>query len=597
MQTSKEGALRVEIPTTEARVERVVAHQIPKQYTVFIIKVGYQQKEWTIERRFSDFLTLHRSLKLKFPMVVSMFATNFPKKYILPLKTMDPKTIEERRVFFESYLRALVELSPRPGDVNAFLNFDPKEHNKEESLTLDDFEVLETLGSGAFGKVLLVRKLGSDDLFAMKVLKKDEVKRRNQVAHTLTERAVMESISHPFIVPLCYSFQSRTRLFMVSEFCPGGELFYHLREARSFDEEAVKFYITEVLMALEHLHSQGIVYRDLKPENVLLDAEGHVRVTDFGLSKTNVTYSSGAKTYCGTPEYLAPEMILVKRENAEAYGFSVDWWSLGTFAFELFCGNPPFQDRNVKVMTERILTERVRFPPTHVPTMAFRDFVLSLLQRDPANRLGVVKNVRDHLWFETIIWDDVLQKKYKPPVVPHIDPQYITVNFDPQDSQIMDDVKVSSMSKVSSQSTNPQLQQQQQQSVRRQLLRFVPKAVARAVNVMEMPTNGEGEVEDELTAMFKSFAFEKGEEEVAERQIPMQHLSSTMDSLRLSGRYQSLGADVELSGLQDARISQLQHSSISEVSMSRSTAASTLQEDFDALWGEDDVSIIAEEEE
>lgn len=196
--------------------------------------------------------------------------------------------------------------------MNSFLKIDshPALDGKKKSadggvnsLGLNDFEVLETLGSGAFGKVLLVRLLGGGgdhgELFAMKVLKKNEVIRRNQVEHTLTERAVMETIAHPFIVPLRFSFQSKSRLFMVSEFCPGGELFYHLREARAFSEKAVKFYASEILLALEHLHSCQIVYRDLKPENVLLDREGHVRITDFGLSKTNVTYDKGAKTYCG----------------------------------------------------------------------------------------------------------------------------------------------------------------------------------------------------------------------------------------------------------------------------------------------------------
>lgn len=218
---------KVSIPYTETRTEHVLQQQIPKQFTVFVLRVArHGDKEWQVDRRFNDFLTLHKTLKQKFPMVVQMFAATFPKKKHL-MKTLDPRTIEERRAFFETYLRALLELSPRPGDVNAFLKIDSHPASdgkkKDSSLGLNDFEVLETLGSGAFGKVLLVRLLGSDDeLFAMKVLQKNEVIRRNQVEHTLTERAVMETISHPFIVPLRFSFQTKSRLFMVSEFCPGG---------------------------------------------------------------------------------------------------------------------------------------------------------------------------------------------------------------------------------------------------------------------------------------------------------------------------------------------------------------------------------------
>lgn len=268
-------------------------------------------------------------------------------------------------------------------------------------------------------------------------------------------------------------------------------------------------------MALEHLHTQKIVYRDLKPENVLLDRAGHVRITDFGLSKTNVTYDGGAKTYCGTPEYLAPEMILVKREDLKSYGFAIDWWSLGTFCYELYVGYPPFQDRNVKIMTERILNERVRFPPTvGLPSLPFRDFVFALLTRDPTKRLGTSSPVRDHMFFEGIKWEEeVFTRKMTPPVVPRFDPLEATVNFDPpSDDETAEAVAKPSMmpNAVATQSQSPQ-----KQTVRFQ--RFVPLPTTAVANSNSSNHEGESSVppvieeeeEDELTAMFKSFAFER----------------------------------------------------------------------------------------
>ncbi len=163
----------------------------------------------------------------------------------------------------------------------------------------------------------------------------------------MAERRIMGGIDHPFVVALRFAFQTADKLYMVTDYCRGGELFFHLKKMRTFPEPMVRFFAAELVCALSHLHSLDIVYRDLKPENVLLDAEGHVHITDFGLSKDDVSDPRGATTFCGTPEYLAPEM-LINRKSREGYGKAVDWWSLGTLIFEMLTGWPPFYDKNLR---------------------------------------------------------------------------------------------------------------------------------------------------------------------------------------------------------------------------------------------------------
>ena len=182
---------------------------------------------------------------------------------------------------------------------------------------LDDFVQLKVIGKGSYGKVMLVRHEKSQAIYAMKMLRKENVVKRNQVQHTKTERNVLEAVSHPFIVGLHYAFQTPKKLYFVLEFCPGGELFYHLSRAGRFSEHRCRFYASEILEAIEYLHSLNIIYRDLKPENILLDGGGHVKITDFGLSKEGIDDNYSAKSMCGTPEYLAPE-ILDKRGHGKA---------------------------------------------------------------------------------------------------------------------------------------------------------------------------------------------------------------------------------------------------------------------------------------
>lgn len=197
-----------------------------------------------------------------------------------------------------------------------------------------DFEFLKVIGKGSFGKVLLAKHKTENQIYAVKVLAKKMILKRNEKTHIMCERNVLlKNLNHPFLVGLRYSFQSKEKLYFVLDYVNGGELFFHLQKERFFSEDRAKFYAAEITSALGYLHSENIVYRDLKPENILLDAEGHVVLTDFGLCKDNLSGHDTTNTFCGTPEYLAPEVL-----RKEAYDRGVDWWCLGAVLYEMIYG-------------------------------------------------------------------------------------------------------------------------------------------------------------------------------------------------------------------------------------------------------------------
>jgi len=282
---------------------------------------------------------------------------------------------------------------------------------------LDDFQLLKVLGKGSYGKVMLVRHKSEATVFAMKMLRKDNVVKRNQVEHTKTERSVLEAVSHPFIVNLHYAFQTPKKLYIVLEYCAGGELFFHLSRAGRFSEGRCKFYASEIFLALEYLHSLSIIYRDLKPENLLLDTDGHAKVTDFGLSKEGIQDNVSARTMCGTPEYLAPE-ILDKR----GHGKAVDWYSLGALIYEMLTGLPPYYTRDREKLFERIRRGELSYP-SYVTSEA-KSLLQALLFADPNRRLGGGpgdgEEVKAHPFWGALDWAAVLQKRMPPPFKPNV---------------------------------------------------------------------------------------------------------------------------------------------------------------------------------
>ncbi|KAF5294018.1 hypothetical protein FQA39_LY13572 [Lamprigera yunnana] len=297
----------------------------------------------------------------------------------------------------------------------------------KRKVTLENFEFLKVLGKGTFGKVILCREKATRRLFAIKILKKEVIIQKDEVAHTLTENRVLRSTNHPFLTSLKYSFQTNDRLCFVMEYVNGGELFFHLSRERVFSEDRTRFYGAEIISALAYLHSQGIIYRDLKLENLLLDKDGHIKIADFGLCKEDITYGRTTKTFCGTPEYLAPEVL-----EDNDYGRAVDWWGIGVVMYEMMCGRLPFYNRDHDVLFTLIIMEEVKFPRTL--SAEARDLLAGLLIKDPAQRLGGgpddAKEIMVHPFFTCINWRDLEQKKIPPPFKPQVTSDIDTRYFD-----------------------------------------------------------------------------------------------------------------------------------------------------------------------
>uniref|UniRef100_A0A8P4FYH9 non-specific serine/threonine protein kinase n=1 Tax=Dicentrarchus labrax TaxID=13489 RepID=A0A8P4FYH9_DICLA len=293
--------------------------------------------------------------------------------------------------------------------------------------TMNDFDYLKLLGKGTFGKVILVREKASGTYYAMKILKKEVIIAKDEVAHTLTESRVLKNTRHPFLTSLKYSFQTKDRLCFVMEYVNGGELFFHLSRERVFSEDRTRFYGAEIVSALDYLHSAKIVYRDLKLENLMLDKDGHIKITDFGLCKEGITDTATMKTFCGTPEYLAPEVL-----EDNDYGRAVDWWGLGVVTYEMMCGRLPFYNQDHEKLFELILMEEIKFPRTL--SADAKSLLSGLLIKDPNKRLGGgpddAKEIMRHSFFGTIDWQDVYDKKLVPPFQPQVSSETDTRYFD-----------------------------------------------------------------------------------------------------------------------------------------------------------------------
>jgi serine/threonine protein kinase len=280
--------------------------------------------------------------------------------------------------------------------------------------TLEDFKHLKLLGKGSFGKVILVKNQNNNKLYAMKILDKKFIIKKNQVSHTQTERALLEKLKHPFIVRLNYAFQDSKRLYFLTEFLQGGELFFHLRKNSGYKEKAVRFYMCQILLALEYMHNNNYIYRDLKPENILIDKEGNIKLTDFGLSKILPEEEKTTYTMCGTAEYLAPEILFGK-----GYDKTCDWFSFGVVLFEMFCGYHPFKPKGQRIDPKIYL--RKTFIPEKVPKTP-RDLIEKLFVSNPKKRLGYrgADEVKQHPFFKGVDFDKVLRKEYKPPFIPKL---------------------------------------------------------------------------------------------------------------------------------------------------------------------------------
>jgi len=305
-------------------------------------------------------------------------------------------------------------------------------------LTLDDFEIRRVLGTGGFGKVFLVSKTSGAQkgkFYAMKVLKKAVIVRNKETKevereinfYAKLERDVLASVRHPFIVDLKYAFQARNKVYLIMEYLAGGELFMQLQKERMLMEDTAIFYLSQVLLALEHLHTQGIIYRDLKPENVMLDRRGHVKLTDFGCIKESSNEELNY-TFCGTVEYMAPEII----NKSGRHGKEVDWWSFGILIHDMLTGSPPFTGNNRKTITDRVLRGKLQLKNYLTPNA--KDIIKRLLNRSVEKRLGAGERdalaIKEHRFFTGVSWDQVLERRVAPPFLPQLSGDDDVSNFD-----------------------------------------------------------------------------------------------------------------------------------------------------------------------
>jgi serine/threonine protein kinase len=304
------------------------------------------------------------------------------------------------------------------------LDGEQKEEKAVARIHLKDLRVLGTLGKGSFGHVQLVMDTAGKT-YALKAVNKLQIVQTKQQGHMISEKRVMEQLNHPFLVKLYTTFQDRDRIYFLLEPSLGGELFSVLRVRSLFDEPTSRFCAATIVLAFEYLHSKDIIYRDLKPENVLYDSRGYLKITDFGFAKyigKELTW-----TLCGTPDYLAPEIV-----QGKGHGKAVDWWTLGIFIFEMLASYPPFFDEDPMQTYNKIMKGVVAYP-SHFSKEAV-DLLHGFLHPKPTQRLGATKgeaaNIQSHSWFAGFDWAAMLAMRLQPPIVPIIKSETDLSNFD-----------------------------------------------------------------------------------------------------------------------------------------------------------------------
>ena len=297
----------------------------------------------------------------------------------------------------------------------------PEQENNHSKISENDFTKIKLIGKGSYGNVFLVRYNKNNMIYAMKVYKKSDLREKNQENNTKSERNLLSQINFPFIVEVKFAFQTDSKLFLVQEFIQGGDLFFHIHSGQKFSTQKTKFYLVEIILAIDFLHKNNMIYHDLKPENILIDSKGHIKLTDFGLSKIVTNIEEKSFTICGTLQYIAPEII-----SGEGYNESVDWWSLGIIMYEMLTGKLPFKfnfDNQEEQNDLNIYDKKIKYP-SWIEENA-KDLINKLLNKDPEKRIGSGKegaeNIKKHPFFSDIDWNKALNKELRPPFIPKIE--------------------------------------------------------------------------------------------------------------------------------------------------------------------------------
>jgi tRNA A-37 threonylcarbamoyl transferase component Bud32 len=324
-------------------------------------------------------------------------------------------------------------------NINININNTQKEKNKEgtifsknkdiKKVSLNDFKLLKVLGRGTFGKVCLAQYKATKKYYAMKIMKKNIILEHNQVTHTLLEKNILQNLNYQFLVGMDFCFQTQERIYFAMNFIRGGELFSHLYKCKYFPEEKAKFYSAIVGLALEYLHTHGIVYRDIKPDNILIDEDGYLKLADFGMSKM-LKDQEKAFSLCGTPEYFAPEII-----TREGHNKSADWWSYGILLYEMLYGIPPFYSKNTEKMFELITKAKLKFPQKIEVSDDAKDLIKKLLVKNQDLRLGCeggFEEIKKHSFFKGFDFKALEEKKLEAPFIPTLRGSIDVTNFDRQ---------------------------------------------------------------------------------------------------------------------------------------------------------------------
>ena len=428
-------------PTFVISYPQLLGVTISKTTNEFIFHINFEDQDYHFGSKNRDLLIsqlakIYQS-NTKKPLKICEVEQKSLKQFITAKKDkkkstsytkMDQKFLIDTKAFIDKYSKINEkELETEKKEKTKKVGTIFSTHKTVKNVTVDDFKIIKVIGRGSYGKVCLVEFKQTKELFAMKSLKKNVLLDEDQVESTLLEKNILQSLDYPFLVGMVFCFQTEERVYFVLPFIQGGELFQHLRKYKYFPEKNVKFYASIIGLSLEYLHKKGIVYRDIKPENILLEKDGYLKLIDFGMAKI-LKGDEKTNSFCGTPEYLAPEII-----TGEGHNRMADWWSYGTLVYEMLFGIPPFFNENVETMYELITNKELRFPKKFNVSDEAKDLLRKLLVKDQKERFGNnggFDEIKKHPFFKDMDFEALEAKKIEAPFKPVLENSFDVTNFD-----------------------------------------------------------------------------------------------------------------------------------------------------------------------